>query len=117
MRRALQKAGIKSPLVVAAGGAEAKAYLRRCGPAAGDNRRRAPAVVLLDVNMPEVSGFDVLQWIRHKPELRNLKVIMVSSSERDQDVRRATELGADGYLVKFPSPAELGAKLRAFAIE
>ncbi|MEY4940664.1 MAG: hypothetical protein RIQ93_2399 [Verrucomicrobiota bacterium] len=117
MRHALKKARIKASVVIAPGGNEAKDYLRRCCPTAGGAPRLKPEIVFLDVNMPEVSGFDVLKWIRQTPGLENIRVIMVSSSQLESDVKHATELGADGYIIKFPSPAELGERLRSLAVE
>lgn len=59
-----------------------------------------PALVLLDVMMPKVSGFDVLDILRNTPETANLKVIMLTALSQDTDKQRAEKLGADDYLVK-----------------
>ena len=59
-----------------------------------------PDLMLLDVMMPKVSGFDVLDIIRNTPELANLKVVMLTALSQDSDKQRATTLGADDYLVK-----------------
>lgn len=59
-----------------------------------------PDLVLLDVMMPKVSGFDVLDILRNTPETANLKVIMLTALSQDSDKKRAEELGADDYLVK-----------------
>lgn len=59
-----------------------------------------PALVLLDVMMPKVSGFDVLDILRNTPETTNLKVIMLTALSQDTDKERAEKLGADDYLVK-----------------
>lgn len=59
-----------------------------------------PDLVLLDVMMPKVSGFDVLDIIRNTPETANLKVIMLTALSQDSDKERAESLGADDYLVK-----------------
>lgn len=59
-----------------------------------------PHLVLLDVMMPKVSGFDVLDILRNTPETANLKVIMLTALSQDTDKQRAKELGADEYLIK-----------------
>lgn len=59
-----------------------------------------PNLVVLDVMMPKVSGFDVLDILRNTPETANLKVIMLTALSQPSDQERATSLGADDYLVK-----------------
>lgn len=59
-----------------------------------------PDLVLLDVMMPKVSGFDVLDILRNTPETAHLKVIMLTALSQDSDQERAKQLGADEYLVK-----------------
>jgi DNA-binding response OmpR family regulator len=59
-----------------------------------------PDLVLLDVMMPKVSGFDVLDILRNTPETANLKVIMLTALSQDADRKRAQALGVDDYLVK-----------------
>ncbi len=59
-----------------------------------------PDLVLLDVMMPKVSGFDVLDILRNTPETSNLKIIMLTALSQDADKERAESLGVDDYLVK-----------------
>jgi DNA-binding response OmpR family regulator len=59
-----------------------------------------PDLVLLDVMMPKVGGFDVLDIIRNTPETANLKIIMLTALSQDSDRKRAEALGVDDYLVK-----------------
>jgi DNA-binding response OmpR family regulator len=59
-----------------------------------------PDLVLLDIMMPKVSGFDVLDILRNTPETMNVKVIMLTALSQDSDKERADSLGADDYLVK-----------------
>jgi two-component system phosphate regulon response regulator PhoB len=59
-----------------------------------------PDLVLLDVMMPKVSGFDVLDILRNTPETANLKIIMLTALSQDSDRKRAEALGVDEYLVK-----------------
>jgi DNA-binding response OmpR family regulator len=59
-----------------------------------------PDLVLLDVMMPEINGFDVLDILRNTPKTANLKVIMLTALSQDSDKERAAALGVDDYLVK-----------------
>lgn len=59
-----------------------------------------PDLILLDVMMPKVSGFDVLDILRNTPDTTNVKIIMLTALSQDTDKQRAQELGADDYLVK-----------------
>jgi DNA-binding response OmpR family regulator len=56
--------------------------------------------MILDINMPEVSGLDLLEFLRRRKEWKNLPVIMLSSEAADVTVDRALHLGADGYVMK-----------------
>lgn len=66
-----------------------------------------PCLVLLDLNLPQKSGHDVLQWIRNSETLRNILVIILTSSSHDQDVHRAYRSGANAYVVKPPNLDQL----------
>lgn len=59
-----------------------------------------PDLILLDVMMPKVSGFDVLDILRNTPETANVKIIMLTALSQDSDRERAKQLGVDDYLVK-----------------
>jgi CheY-like chemotaxis protein len=56
--------------------------------------------MLLDLKMPQTSGFDVLRWVREQPSLKNLIVIVMTGSKQNEDVERAYRLGTDSFLVK-----------------
>ncbi len=59
-----------------------------------------PDLMVLDINMPEVSGLDMLEFLRRRKEWKNLPVIMLSSEAADVMVEKALQLGADGYVMK-----------------
>ena len=71
-------------------------------PALGD--AFTPTVIFLDVRMPKLDGFEVLRALRRAPHTRDIPVVMISTSSRPDDVRRAYELGANSYLVKRFDP-------------
>jgi CheY-like chemotaxis protein len=100
MARAFKQAGIPQHLVVVRSGQEAIDYLSGQGEYADRARHPFPSLVLLDLNMPGISGLDVLKWIRSTPRVCTAVTIMLTSSNQDVDVHRAYQQGANGYLVK-----------------
>ena len=100
VRRAFQKANIVNPLQVVRSGQEAMVYLEGTGPYARRDEFPLPKLVLLDLKMPGISGFDVLRWIRQRPGLATLRVVVLTASNEIRDVNLAYELGANSFLVK-----------------
>jgi CheY-like chemotaxis protein len=68
---------------------------------------KRPDLMVLDINMPEVTGLDMLEFLRRRPEWKNLPVIMLSSEAADVMVDKAMKLGADGYVMKPVTIEEL----------
>jgi DNA-binding response OmpR family regulator len=68
---------------------------------------RRPDLLILDINMPEVTGLDMLEFLRRREEWKNLPVIMLSSEAADVMVEKALQMGADGYAVKPVTIEEL----------
>lgn len=108
MRHAFERAGFVQPLRFASSGDDAIAYLRGEGRYRDRKLFPLPTTVLMDLNMPGKSGFEVLDWIRHQPQLRRLRVYILSASSRPEDIERAYDLGVNSYLVK---PSNLGGLL------
>jgi CheY-like chemotaxis protein len=100
MRRAFRKAGLSNPLTVVRNGQEAIWYLNGQGVYADRKQYPWPCLFLLDLKMPVVDGFEVLAWLQRRRRPKDLMVVIVSSSQLDDDVMRALELGADSYLTK-----------------
>ena len=71
----------------------------------------APDLVLLDVMMPEENGYDVCQRIRAHPEWRNIRIVMLSAKGREAEMTKGLSLGADAYVTKPFSNAELVARI------
>jgi CheY-like chemotaxis protein len=94
-------------------GQEAISYLAGEGAYADRKEFPLPAGVLLDLNMPHQNGFDVLSWVRKRPELRSISFVVLTASLRMQDVEHAADLGAHSYLVKPASLHELISMLTA----
>ena len=111
LQEAFRKAGVRHRVKVVANGLEAVAYLKGDHAYADRNEYPFPDVLLLDLNMPRMNGFEVLEWVRKDHQWRCLVVHVLTASIRDADVSRAYELGANSYLVK---PSRLD-QLVAFA--
>jgi len=113
MQRAFRQAGISTPLVIAANGQEAVDYVFGAGRFADRTAHPSPCLVLLDLNMPRLSGIEVLKQIRMTPTTAALPVVVITSSAHDSDIHRAYVQGANGYLVKPSKPDELLAMVKA----
>ena len=111
IRKSLISAGIPYPVHAVEDGEEAIAYLKGEGRYSNRDEYPLPDLLLLDLKMPRVDGFEVLQWIREQPSLRTLRVVVLTASEQIRDVNRAYGLGANSFLVKpldFENFLELG---------
>jgi CheY-like chemotaxis protein len=100
MRLALQKSGLTNPLFVARDGQEVVDYLGGEAPYADRTAYPFPSLLLLDIRMPRMDGFDVLRWLQEHPKLNELPIVMLSGSNLEVDMAKAKELGADDYRVK-----------------
>jgi chemotaxis family two-component system response regulator Rcp1 len=96
-REALQEGKVRNHLSVAADGVEALAFLRR-EPPHGDAPR--PDLILLDLNLPKKDGREVLEAIKADPSLRNIPVVVLTSSQAEQDILRVYGLHANCYVTK-----------------
>jgi len=105
LERAFKRTGVAARLFRVSEGPQALAYLAGEGIYADRESYPLPDSVLLDLAMPKMSGFDVLSWIRQHPDLNKTIVLILTSSERPEDMRAASKIGADAYLVK-PSKFE-----------
>ena len=100
IRRAFLKGNIINPLFVVHDGEEAKAYLSGEGKYANRSEYPLPELLLLDLKMPRMDGFELLRWLREQPGLKSLRVVVLTSSEEMRDVNEAYQLGANSFLVK-----------------
>ena len=98
--RALRKANIANKVVVARDGAEALDYLFSTGAHAGRDPSEVVQFVLLDLNLPKLSGHEVLRRIRADDRTRLLPVVLLTSSREDKDLVAGYESGANSYVVK-----------------
>lgn len=102
-QRVTRKAQIDNPLQVLTDGQQALDYLGGSGQYADRAVFPLPFIVFLDLKLPYVSGFEVLNWIRSKRELDSIVVVVLTSSAEEKDHHSAYTLGARSYLVKPPT--------------
>ncbi|MBV1786667.1 response regulator [Marinobacterium sp. D7] len=96
--RAFKKCNISNELWIARDGAEALDLL--LGQGDDPVHQELPAVVLLDLNLPKISGLEVLRRIRDNPETKTLPVVILTSSKHEEDLLAGYELGANSYVRK-----------------
>jgi CheY-like chemotaxis protein len=97
---AFRRAGLPQPLVIVRDGQEAVDYLSGKGHYADRSTHPLPGLLVLDLKMPRMNGFDVLAWLAKQPDFQHLPVVVLSSSADELDVNKARELGAREYFVK-----------------
>ncbi|MGA6970148.1 MAG: response regulator [Candidatus Binatus sp.] len=98
--RALRKNNITNEIVVARDGAEALDYLFGQGAHSGRDTGLQPALILLDLKLPKVDGFEVLRKLRADKRTRLLPVVILTSSREQQDIANGYGLGANSYVRK-----------------
>ncbi len=107
MRRALAKTGIAHTLQVVRDGTAALAYLRGDDDYGDRVRFPLPSLVLIDLKMPLLTGFEVLSWVRSQPQFAAMTMVVLTSSDHPVDVGRAYALGANSFLSKPGNVDEL----------
>jgi CheY-like chemotaxis protein len=98
IQRAFEKAGTKLTVAFAGDGEQTIQLLKEAR--GGNGKRSEPMLLLLDVKMPRLDGFQVLQWLLENPANRPALIIVLTSSGDPKDIQRARALGANSYLIK-----------------
>ena len=100
MGRAFDRARIPNPLFVVHNGQEAIDYLAGTGPYTERDKFPLPGLLLLDLKMPWMDGFDVLKWLRSQHQFDTLPVVVLTSSKLQTDIDKSREMGVYDYRVK-----------------
>ena len=114
-----KRAQLPNPVQIVRDGEDAIAYFSGDKQFANRVEFPLPKLILLDLKLPGVDGFEVLKWIRSQPGLQSLIVVVLTSSDHIQDVNRAYQLGANSFMVKpmdFENVVELSSLLRDYWI-
>jgi CheY-like chemotaxis protein len=112
IKMACQRSGIPHAFHVVTDGHAAIEYLAEAGNYGAQRDHPVPDLVFLDIKLPKRDGHEVLAWIRAQPRLKNLPVVMLTSSFEESDVNRAYQLGVTSYLRKVACRAEFGQAVR-----
>jgi two-component system, response regulator len=113
---ALKKSGVPSEVVVARDGAAALAYLFGKGERAARDLGAMPALILLDLNLPRVSGRDVLRQIRADERTLRVPIVILTSSVEHDDIRQAMTLGANAYVRKHMAFSTFAEAMRTLSV-
>ena len=108
---AFQKTGLPHLLFQVGTGNEVVDYLEGARSFSNRSRFPSPDLLLLDLKMPRMDGFDVLAWLRQTPEKAGLPVVVLSGSDRAEDKAMAVKLGARDYYVKSADPQQTKSQL------
>jgi CheY-like chemotaxis protein len=100
LKRAFFKAHVEAAIDYVRDGQEVIDYLKGNPPFDNPVENPLPNLLLLDLKMPRLNGFEVLKWLQDQPFLHRLPVVIFSSSAQPEDLARAYELGAASYVVK-----------------
>jgi CheY-like chemotaxis protein len=96
----LKRSGLNHPVIVVPDGQEAIAYFKGDSRYVDRDRFPLPNILLLDLAMPKVDGWQVLQWIRLRAEFNHVLVVVLTASTRVADLQQAYRMGANSFLVK-----------------
>jgi CheY-like chemotaxis protein len=113
-RRAVHKSGLSAVTHLAVDGVEAMDYLLNKGRFADAVAYPPPDIMFLDLKLPHVNGFELLEWMRRHAESPQPPVVILTSSSQPEDQERAEALGASLYLTKPPAPEQLRQVVQEF---
>jgi len=112
LEHAFRNIGLQNPIQIVSDGEQVIRYLRGDGKFSDRQQFPFPSILFLDIKMPKMTGFDVLEWIRDHPDCHLMPTMIFSTSSHESDVTRAYQCGANAYLVKPPTIGELETFLR-----
>ena len=114
VERELRNQGVTNPITTFTDGEKALKFLKGEGIYVNRTRHPLPCILMLDLKMPKVSGFDILEWLQSNPLPRRCLVLVVSELHTIGEINRAYHLGANSYLIKPSLTAELRECLKSF---
>lgn len=100
IKRALCKTNCKYPIQIVNNGEEAIAYLSGKGKFIDRKHYPLPALIILDIKLPRKSGHEVLEWYRDQSGIKQIPIVVLTSSNRKADINKAYDLGANSYIIK-----------------
>jgi two-component system response regulator len=113
---AFRNCGVANELVIVRDGAEALEYMFGAGKYAGHDASALPSVVMLDLNLPRISGLDVLARIRADPRTKLVPIVILTSSKEEEDIVRGYSLGANAFVRKPIEFAKFASAVKTIAL-
>jgi CheY-like chemotaxis protein len=113
LRRLIEKGGVKNPVITFLDSEDVRTFFSAQAIVQKKMPEFAPCLLFTDLKMPKIDGFELLSWLRKQPAFDELTIVVMSSSDRPEDVERAEKLGADHYLLKYPAPETLAELINA----
>ena len=116
IRENLRAGGIVNDLLEMSDGQQAIDYLTRRGQYQDPTKSPRPGLILLDIKMPKLDGFVVLELVKSDPALRLIPVLMLTSTDQQAEINRCYTLGANGYVVKPVRYEEFQERIKALGL-
>ncbi len=117
---AFEESRLKNPIDFVKDGEELMLYLRKEGPYADTDDIPLPGIILLDLNMPKKDGRTALKEIREDPKLRNIPIVVLTTSKSEEDILKTYDLGVNSFITKpvaFDRLVDVVKVLRQYWIE
>ncbi len=114
LEHVLHKAGVVNRVIITGNGEETIDYLKGVGRFADRQDHPLPDILLLDLKLPRLSGYEVLEWCQTQPLVKNLVIVVLTGSTDLKMAKRAYELGARSFLLKPCTPQQIAELIRAF---
>jgi CheY-like chemotaxis protein len=95
IERNIRRAGVNNPIIPFANGTDAMAYLL-----SGETHKGEPLLILLDLNLPDMTGTEILRRVKETPHLKSTPVVVLTTTDDAQEVKRCYELGCNVYITK-----------------
>ena len=116
IRKAFEKADVKNSIYEAVDGIDGLDYLFHRGKYASRKDCPSPGLILLDLKMPRMDGYEMLTSLKSNDETKQIPVIVLTTSESEEDINRCYKLGANAYLSKPATNTELVEKLKSLRL-
>ena len=116
IRENLRAGGIVNDIIEVRDGQQALDYLFRRGQYQDPAKSPRPGLILLDIKMPKMDGFSVLEKVKSNPQLRMIPVLMLTSTDDQVEVNRCYTLGANSYVVKLVRYEEFQERVKALGL-
>ncbi len=116
IKRAVLRLRPSGPVIVLPSAKELKDYVNAEGRYIDREAFPYPSLILLDLKMPDMNGFELLEWLKREPLHAAVPVIVVSSFDRQKDIRKSYQLGASTFLSKPVNPERIRGAVRALGL-